>query len=192
MPQVQLPILPAGSVAINGDLACRTDGEQVVYYNGHLPVFTHAQKDLASFRLFTSQLIVQGSATQGQVAKAFGVPLVAIKRATKVYRQRGAAGFFVPKARREGSQLTTEKLEQARALLVQGHPLVVVSQQTGVLVDTLRKAIAAGRLPPVKKSRRSWGQSICSRCPGAGAHRLVGGDFAAGGSLPRRATHHAQ
>ena len=56
------------------------------------------------------------------------------------------------KARREGSKLTNEKLERARLLLMQGHPLVVVSQQTGVLVDTLRKAIAAGRLPPVKKT----------------------------------------
>jgi hypothetical protein len=157
MPQVQLPIFPAGSVEINRDLACRTEGEQVVYYNGHLPVFTHAKKDLASFRLFTSQLIVQGSATQGHVAKAFGVPLVAIKRATKLYRQRGAAGFFVPKARREGSQLRTEKLEQARALLVQGQPLVVVSQHTGVLTDTLRKAVAAGRLPPVKKKTPTMG-----------------------------------
>jgi hypothetical protein len=154
MPQVQLPIFPAGSVEINRALACRTEDEQVIYYNGQLPVFTHAKSDLASFRLFTSQLIVQGSATQGHIAKAFGVPLVAIKRATKLYRQRGAAGFFVPKARREGSKLNTEKLEQARALLVQGHRLAVVSEQTGVLTDTLRKAIAAGRLPPVKKTKR--------------------------------------
>ncbi len=157
MPQVQLPIFPAGSVEINRDLACRTEGQQVIYYNGHLPVFTHPKDDLASFRLFTSQLIVQGSATQGQVAKTFGVPLVAIKRGTKVYRQRGAAGFFVPKARREGSKLGIEKLEQARALLVQGHPLVVVSQQTGVLTDTLRKAIAAGRLPLSKKKTPAVG-----------------------------------
>jgi hypothetical protein len=155
MPQVQLPIFPAGSVEINRDLACRTEGDQVIYYNGHLPVFTHAKHDLASFRLFTSQLIVQGSATQGHIAKAFGVPLVAIKRATKLYRQRGAAGFFVPKARREGSKLNTQKLEQARALLGQGHSLPVVSEQTGVLTDTLRKAIAVGRLPAVKKTKRS-------------------------------------
>ena len=154
MPQVQLPIFPAGSVEINPELACRTEGDRVVYFNGHLPVFTHAKNDLASFRLFTSQLIVQGSATQGHIAKAFGVPLVAIKRATKLYRQRGAAGFFVPKARREDSKLTTDKLEQARALLVQGHPLPVVSEQTQVLSDTLRKAIAAGRLPAVKKKPR--------------------------------------
>lgn len=151
MPQIQLPIFPAGSVEINRDLACRTEAEQVVYYNGHLPVFTHAKSDLASFRLFTSPLILQGSATQGQVAKAFGVPLVAIKRATKVYRHRGAAGFFAPKARRQGTKLNAVKLEEARAWLVQGEPLAVVSRRTGVLTDTLRKAIEAGRLPPVKK-----------------------------------------
>jgi hypothetical protein len=54
--------------------------------------------------------------------------------------------------RREGSKLNAEKLEQARALLVQGYPLPVVSAQTGVLSDTLRKAISAGRLPAVKKT----------------------------------------
>src|SRR6516225_10555018 len=102
-----------------------------------------------------SQLIVQGSATQGHIAKAFGVPLVAIKRSTKLYRERGSAGFFVPKARREGSKLNAQKLEQARALVGQGQPLPVVSQQTGVLTDTLRKAVAAGRLPPVKKTKRA-------------------------------------
>ena len=117
MPQVQLPIFPAGSVEINSDLACHCEGTQVIYYNGHLPVFTHDKSDLASFRLFTSQLIVQGSATQGHVAKAFGVPLVAIKRATKLYRERGPAGFFVPKARREGSKLDAKKLEGAVAAL---------------------------------------------------------------------------
>src|ERR1022692_670443 len=129
MPQIQLPIFPSGSVEINTQLGCRVEGDTVSYYNGFLPVFMHAKDDLASFRMFTGQLIVQGSATQGQVAKAFGVPLVAIKRSTKLYRERGAAGFFVPKPRREGSKLTTSKLEEARALLGQGHPLAVVGRQ---------------------------------------------------------------
>jgi transposase len=145
-------MFPAGCVEINRDLACRSEGDNVIYFNGHLPVFTHHKNDLASFRLFTSQLIVQGGATQGHIAKAFGVPLVAIKRATKIFRQRGSAGFFVPSARREGTKLDSQKLEQARGLILQGHRLVVVSQQTGVLIDTLRKAIKAGRLPALKKT----------------------------------------
>jgi len=160
MPQVQLPIFPSGSVEINNDLACRCEEENVVYYNGHLPVFMHARSDLASFRLFTSQLIVQGSATQGDVARAFGVPLISIKRATKLYRLRGAAGFFVPGQRREGTRLTDEKLEQARALILQGEPLAVVSRQTGVLTDTLRKAMGAGRLPALKKKSNEQACSV--------------------------------
>jgi hypothetical protein len=152
MPQMQLPVFPNGSVEINDGLACRSEEDQVIYYNGHLPVFTHRKDDLASFRLFTAQLIVQGSATQGDIHRAFGVPLVAIKRSTKLYRERNAAGFFAPKARREGTKLTAEKLQQARSLLQQGTGLAAVSRETGVLVDTLRKAIGAGRLPALKKT----------------------------------------
>ncbi len=115
MPQIQLPMFPAGAVEINGDLACRCESKTVVYFHGHLPLFTHSQDDVESFRMFTSLVIVQGSATQWQIQKAFGVPLVAIKRPTKLYRTRGAAGFFAPQPRREGSKLTAAKLEQARA-----------------------------------------------------------------------------
>ena len=153
MPQIQLPMFPAGSVEIKSDLACRCEANTVVYFHGQLPVFTHGQDDVASFRMFTSQLIVQGSATQGDIQKAFGVPLVSIKRSTKLYRARGAAGFFAPKPRREGTKLTPAKLEQARGLLATGEPVARVSQLTDVLVDTLRKAIKAGRLPAVKKKR---------------------------------------
>ena len=151
MPQIQLPIDPADSIDVNTQLGCRVEEDKVSYYNGFLPVFMHAKDDLASFRMFTSQLIVQGSATQGHIAKAFGVPLVSIKRSTKLFRTQGAKGFFVPKARREGSKLTEEKLEQAKRLLLQGEPLTVVGKAIGILVDTLRKAITAGRLPAVKK-----------------------------------------
>ena len=97
MPQIQWPIFPAGSVELNRDLACRTDGDQVVYYSGQLPVFTHRRDDWGSFRMFTSQLIVQGTATQGHIAKAFGVALVTIKRG----RDPGLAGVCDSNARAE-------------------------------------------------------------------------------------------
>lgn len=162
MPQIQLPIFPAGAVEINSNLACRCENGSVVYFHGHLPVFSHGSLDVASFRMFTSQLIVQGSAKQGDIQKAFGVSLTTIKRATKLYRARGAAGFFAPKPRREGSQLTEERLAQARVLLTAGEPLARVSELTGVLSDTLRKAIGAGRLPGVKKKPRPSLQSRAS------------------------------
>jgi hypothetical protein len=75
MPQLQLPVFPVGTTAINPELAFERREEPVVYFNGHLPVFTHTANDLASFRFFTTQLIVNGTASQGEIVKAFGVPL---------------------------------------------------------------------------------------------------------------------
>jgi hypothetical protein len=72
MPQVQLPLFPSGTTLITPELAFERRDNQVVYFNGHLPVFTHAVDDLSSFRMFTSQLIVNGTTSQGQIVKEPG------------------------------------------------------------------------------------------------------------------------
>jgi transposase-like protein len=147
---MQLPIFPASSTAITNEIGfwCR-DGI-VCYFNGHLPVFSHPIEDIASFRFFTSQLIANGNASQSQIAKAFGVPLVSVKRACKTLRTRGAGGFFRPAPPRRGHRLTPERLEQAQALLDQGLDVPTISKELGVLASTLHKAISSGRL---KKKR---------------------------------------
>jgi transposase len=151
MPQVQLPIFASGATAITSELAFERRGEQVVYYNGHLPVFTHAQGDLGSFRLFTTQLIINGTATQSQIVKAFGVPLSTVKRCCHRYRQGGAGAFFKPAPRREGTRLTPEVLAQAQGLLEEGQSVPRISAKLKVLASTLHKAIDDGRLRQFKK-----------------------------------------
>lgn len=154
MPQVQLPLFPAGVTPINAQLACECREGRVVYLNGHLPVFTHDRDDLAAFRLFTTQLIVNGTATQGEIVRAFGVPVITVKRCVKRYRQAGVGAFFTPAKPRTGRKLTPAVLTQAQALLDEGLAVPALSQQTGVLANTLHKALRAGRLvrrPDVKK-----------------------------------------
>jgi len=154
MPQVQLPLFPAGVTPINDQLAVACRDGQVVYLNGHLPVFTHGREDVAAFRLFTTQLIVNGAATQGEIVRAFGVPAITVKRCVKRHRTAGAAAFFAPPKPRPGRKLTPEVLAQAQALLDQGQTVPQVSAQTGVLANTLHKALRAGRLvrrPDAKK-----------------------------------------
>lgn len=151
MPQVQLPLFPDGSTPITTELAFERRGEQVVYFNGHLPVFTHGTKDLASFRLFTTQLIVNGTASQGEIVKAFGVPITTVKRCCKRYRERGAEAFFKPVERREGRRLDSQRLAQAQALLMEGVGVPEISRQLGLLATTLHKAIDDGRLKQIKK-----------------------------------------
>jgi transposase len=153
MPQVQLPVFPVGSQDINSDLAFERRDDQITYFNGHLPVFTHAAGDLPSFRLFTTQLIVNGTASQGEIATAFGVPLTTIKRYVKKYRQGGSSAIFVPPRRRAGTKLNAERLAQAQQLLDQGMSVPAVSEQLGVLATTLHKAIKNGRLRVAKKKR---------------------------------------
>ena len=155
MPQVQLPLFPTGTTHLNASLAFECRDGQVTYFNGHLPVFTHAQDDLAAFRLFTSQLIVNGTATGGEIRRAFGVPKVSVQRAVALYRAGGAAAFFRPRPARAGRKLTPAVLPQVQALLDQGQTVPAISRQTGVLANTLHKAIRAGRLRAgVKKKSR--------------------------------------
>jgi len=151
MPQVQLPVFPQGTTSITSELAVARGVDQVVYYNGHLPVFTHEVKDLASFRLFTTQLIINGTASQGDIVKTFGVPITTVKRCCKRFRQRGAAAFFRPAERRQGTRLTAAVLAQVQALLDQGTSVPAISRQLKILASTLHKAIDDGRLRQFKK-----------------------------------------
>lgn len=146
MPQVQLPIFPAGVTPINAQLAFNATADAVVYLNGHLPVFTHGVDELAAFRLFTTQLIVNGTATQGEIVRAFGVSITTVKRGVKRYRAAGAAAFFTPPKPREGRKLTTELLTRAQTLLDEKLAVPAISVATGVLPNTLHKALRAGRL----------------------------------------------
>ena len=49
--------------------SCR-DG-RVSYFYGTLPVFTHDEKDVKTFRLFTSQLYLEGKVKQADLVKVF-------------------------------------------------------------------------------------------------------------------------
>ena len=64
MPQVQLPIFPAGVTHINSEVAFEERDGKVYYFNGLLPVFVHEKSALATFRLFSTQLVINGNATQ--------------------------------------------------------------------------------------------------------------------------------
>ena len=109
-------------------------------------MFTHPVEDIASFRFFTSQLIANGSASQGQIAKAFGVPAITVKRACKKLREEGGRAFFRPAPPRQGRKLTAELIDQAQALLDEGVEVPEIGRRLGVLANTLHKAIRFKRL----------------------------------------------
>jgi transposase len=156
MPQRQLPIFPAGVTEINRSIAVQKEGGQVWYIHGHLPVFHHAEKDIRSFRMFTSQMIANGTVKPKEIVKAFGVPSITVKRYVKLFREQGVEGFYDAKPRQSSaSVLKGELLERARAMLEQGRSVPDIAGELEVLANTLHKAIRAGRLPARQKKRNS-------------------------------------
>jgi len=143
---VRLPIFPDRVTHITAEIAFQRDAGKVYYFSGHLPVFVHEERDLATFRMFTSQLAINGDVTQAQISRSFGVPLVTVKRYVKLYRQGGVHAFFAPLKRRTGHKLTAEVRQQAQTLLNKGLAVPKVGQRVGILANTLHKAIRDGRL----------------------------------------------
>jgi len=156
MPQLQLPMFPAGVTEINNGIAVEVEDGRVCYIYGHLPVFQHDKEDVRSFRMFTSQMIVNGNVKPREIVETFGVPMVTVKRYVKVYRDHGTKAFYESKPRHSSaSVLKGEVLERAQQLLDEGQSVPEVAKDLNVLGNTLHKAIRAGRLRrPQKKPNR--------------------------------------
>jgi len=146
MPQLQLPVFPEGTTQINSCLAFSCEQGKVYYFNGHLPVFSHDQNDLPTFRLFTTQLIVNGSAKQGDIERAFGIPLVTIKRYVKRYREQGPKGFYTTQKKRSATKLTPVVLKDVQERINAGQSIPDIGHDLGLLPNTIHKAISSGRL----------------------------------------------
>ena len=95
MPQMMLPIFPEGCTHIVPELTFAKKDGRVTYFHGLLPVFTHDENDIRSFRMITSQYCVNGIVKQVDIVKAFGVPACSVKRAVKLYQEKGPPGFFL-------------------------------------------------------------------------------------------------
>jgi len=153
MPQLQLPIFPAGATEINNNIAVQCKDGKVVYFHGHLPMFQHEENSVKSFRYFTSHMIDAGTIRTVDVARTFGVPLATVKRYLKQYREQGTEEFFQRKPRlRSETKLTGEIKRQAQQLLEEGNNVAAVGRALHVLPTTLHKAIRSQRLDWNKKT----------------------------------------
>lgn len=156
MPQIQLPIFPDGVTEITSNLAFEKRDGRVTYFHGLFPVFAHDEEDIRTFRMITSQFCVQGSATQSQIVRAFGVPLRTVKRYCRLYKEKGPQGFYEPRVSRGPAVLVPEVMKRAQELFDADQDTKQVAAQLGVKLNTLQKAVRAGRLHArEKKARRT-------------------------------------
>ena len=159
MLQTHLPIFPNEVTNITSELAFKKEDGVVTYFNFSMPIFRHNENELATFRMITSQFCVNKNATQSQIARAFGVTLVSVKRWVKVYKEKGPKGFYEPRNTRGAVVLTAIKLQEAQDLLSKGIAVREIAKQLSLKANTISKAIRAGRLYcPAKKKKKKQPQ----------------------------------
>ncbi len=157
MPQLQLPLIPSGTISINNIWSVDNAGERLTYFQGVAPVFAHDAKCLSSFRMFTAQLVCNGCCKQAEIVRAFGVSKSSVGRAVKKYHEGGIAAFFKPRRGRSGNVITETVKARVEELFISGMSTEEVADELGIKCDTLRKAINQGRAKKpidVGKARR--------------------------------------
>lgn len=153
MAQLQLPIFSEGITQLSPDLGvCCRDG-RVSYFYGMMPVFSHGAKDIKSFRLFTSQLYLDGKVKQSDIVRVFGVPAISVKRAVKLLQREGPGGFWKKRQGRGAAVLTPSVLKEIQEQLDDGKTLREIAQERNLKLNTLNKAVLAGKLHYKKKER---------------------------------------
>ena len=163
MPQMMLPMFPAGVTEINDKLAFSSVEGMVTYFNATMPVFQHGKDDIASFKMITSQFYVLGTVKQSEIVAAFGVHHRLIKRAVKQYREKGTQSFFEEKKHRGPGVLTEAVLKKAQSLFDQGLSVADVSKELSLKTDTVRKAVNSGRLHRLPQGNRREASSKSQR-----------------------------
>ena len=91
--QMILPLFSNEIKLINNLIGFQKKDDRIYYFHGLLPLFSHEEHDIESFRFITSQMIINGNVTQAEVIRAFGVPAISVKRAVKRLREAGSEGF---------------------------------------------------------------------------------------------------
>jgi transposase-like protein len=144
MPQGILPIFPPGTTVINEFLSFDCIDDNVTYYFGLMPVFTHHKDDIQTFRMICAQFYVNGNATQAELIRATGVPSITLKRAVKLYQEEGAKGFYAAPKRGGPRVLKADVVEEVEKLFEEGWTKPAIAKQLDLKLDTLNKAIKRG------------------------------------------------
>lgn len=147
MIQELLPIYNEDTTRINDYLAYAKRDGKIWYFNATMPIFSHPEECVASFRMFTSQLCVNGNCRQVDIVNTFGVTPISVKRSVKKYRDGGPEAFYTKKRPvRKPRVFTPEILEKTQNMLGDGKSRSEISDELGIKPDTLYRAIKSGKL----------------------------------------------
>ena len=154
MPPIQLSLFSPELTEINRRVSYQKREGRIYYFHYFTPLFSHEERDLESFRLITSQLVINGSVKEIEISRAFGVSYISVKRNVKRLKEEGSSGFFRKRKGRSAHILTAEVIEKAQNLLNKGLNGAEVGRRLHLKANTIGKAIQAGRLKKKEEHRK--------------------------------------
>jgi len=146
---------------INNKIAFIKKANYVYYYAGGIPVFLHHTDDVNAFKMYICQLYICGSCKQSELAKAFGISKISIKRIVKKYNQEGLSVFFEKQVHhRKYSVMTLDILNRAQEMLNKGKTKSEIALKLKIKKDTLSKALRRVNLVELKRKRQSSKENV--------------------------------
>jgi len=147
MVKTLFPVFPTEIKMINHKIGVKPIGDKILYFNGGGVMYEHEKDDYESFRYISSQMIILQSVRQKDVIKFFKVSKSSVIRWQRIYKQKGAKGFFgTKKVKKGGNVLTPEVLLQVQKNLNLGKAVKEIGEYFEIKPDTIIKAIQSGRL----------------------------------------------
>ena len=154
MGQEILPLFIEGENNINKKISYEKSSHDnnIYYYLYCNPVAFHRIDDHIQFKIVTSQIIMNGHCKNIEIVKAFGVSEISVKRSVKKLRTQGVEGFYKTRnTRKGGTILIPDILVEAQEMLDAEESRNDIALKLSLKVNTLSKAIQAGKLTEHKK-----------------------------------------
>lgn len=146
--QKLLPLFSRDVTLINCYIGFANRDGIVYYFNGQMPLFSHEENDLDSFKMFMAQLYVNGNAKQSEINRTFNLNPINMKRWTQKYMEGGVRSFYTNGSgcSHNPRVLTESVIEKVQSLFDEGYSPLEAGAQLGLKADTLKKAIKSGKL----------------------------------------------
>lgn len=146
--QILLPIYPAGTEMISASLGVGRKDGIVTYIHSGMPIYSHLENDIRSFRFITSKFILQGLCRMVDISMCFHVSYDSVKRYVRRLEACGDTEFFTNDKRNGGSRhkLLPEVIGRMQRYLDEGVSNSEIARLEGVTEGAVRYSIKTGVL----------------------------------------------
>jgi hypothetical protein len=146
-----------GAIRIGSSLSILEKEGTRTYFIGSDNYFSHPTDDAGAQRFAIASLIANSHVRACEITRSpLGIPHRTLMNWTRQLTEQGASSFFVPRAVRGSTVLTSQKIVECEEWFRLGTSVAATARKASVKESTLRKAISDGRVArPIRSDQPS-------------------------------------